>query len=407
MASSPSLPSVSSQPSAAVKRISQLPLPSSTSAPKPRPPPNFRPAVLNLSSGSGSIPNSPRSPSSSPLSSPSLHMPIIEREPSPLPPPSITGTLQAHHSSTTHAGGIQPSVSFFRPFHPSQQADSRPPSDLSATSSAFPILSIEAGDVPLASLSKPPSSNFDDSIGGGVSAGRNPIPEDRPRRLLTRNKRGREPLLPLGGRAGSLSNTMSGSAASMRPQPSSSKAGLVRDGFEWVFKRGRSFDSKSTSQGHNASTFRGLEPKNADEEQTYRNLAQYGQSLRFGRSRQSLSPSLDPLAFITPPYVHDPPLTAVPIRDVFTGKLVRNYQRHPSRNRFFFGGRALTGGDSPWAFIASSLLVFGISGVWFGTTCIWWWQNLSPAIAIVGAYLCAVTISSMLVTVSNRKSDVL
>jgi palmitoyltransferase ZDHHC9/14/18 len=92
----------------------------------------------------------------------------------------------------------------------------------------------------------------------------------------------------------------------------------------------------------------------------------------------------------------------VAIRDVFTGKLVRNYQRHTSRNRFFFGGRGLTGGDSPWAFFAASVLVLGISGVWFGTTCLWWWLNVSPAVAIVGAYLCLVTISSMLVTVSGR-----
>src|SRR4030081_3863420 len=118
MASLPSLPSVSVQPSPATKRISQLPLPSSTVAPKPRPPPNFGPTVLNLSSGSSSTPNSPRSPSGSFLSSPPMPMHVVEREPSPLSPPTISGALQAHHASTTHAGGIQPSVSFFRPFHP-------------------------------------------------------------------------------------------------------------------------------------------------------------------------------------------------------------------------------------------------------------------------------------------------
>jgi palmitoyltransferase ZDHHC9/14/18 len=59
----------------------------------------------------------------------------------------------------------------------------------------------------------------------------------------------------------------------------------------------------------------------------------------------------------------------------------------------------LTGGDSPWAFIASFSLVLIIAGVWFGTTAVWWWQNKSPAVAAVGAYLSLLTISTMLTTV--------
>ena len=79
---------------------------------------------------------------------------------------------------------------------------------------------------------------------------------------------------------------------------------------------------------------------------------------------------------------------------------MRKYQLHPSRNRFFLGGRILTGGDSPWAFIASLILVLVVSGLYFGTTCVWWWTNESPAVAAVGAYMCLLTISSMLATVS-------
>jgi hypothetical protein len=57
------------------------------------------------------------------------------------------------------------------------------------------------------------------------------------------------------------------------------------------------------------------------------------------------------------------------------------------------------GGAKPWAFIGSLTLVFGITGVWLGTTSVWWWHNESPAVAAVGAYMCLLTISLMLSTV--------
>ena len=100
----------------------------------------------------------------------------------------------------------------------------------------------------------------------------------------------------------------------------------------------------------------------------------------------------------------DPPLCAVPIVDSKTGKPMRKWQLHPSRNRFFLGGRLLTGGDSPWAFVASVTLLCVTSGVYFGTTCVWWWTNESPAVAAVGAYMCLLTISSMLAAVSGVRT---
>jgi len=155
----------------------------------------------------------------------------------------------------------------------------------------------------------------------------------------------------------SQSGTPGSSATGARQNASPGRGGRVRDSFEWVFKHGFSSDSsrKSMNQGNNGSVPRILEGKHADEELAYRNLAHYGQSLKFhhGESRQSLSSTPDPLAFALAPAVHDPSLSAVPVRDVYSGKLVRNYEQHPSRNRFFFGGRLLTGGDSPWAFVAS------------------------------------------------------
>ena len=82
-------------------------------------------------------------------------------------------------------------------------------------------------------------------------------------------------------------------------------------------------------------------------------------------------------------------------------KLIRNWVFHPSRNRFFFGGRLLTGGDAPWAFAASLTVAFAIAGVYFGTTAVWWWSNESIAVPIVAVYMTLLTISSMLATVRN------
>ena len=91
-------------------------------------------------------------------------------------------------------------------------------------------------------------------------------------------------------------------------------------------------------------------------------------------------------------------LRNVPVTD--GGKRpTRKWTLHPSQNRFLFGGRALTGGDAPWAFVASVTVVLAIAGVYFGTTAVWWWKNESIAIPIVAAYMTLLTISSMLATV--------
>jgi palmitoyltransferase ZDHHC9/14/18 len=91
----------------------------------------------------------------------------------------------------------------------------------------------------------------------------------------------------------------------------------------------------------------------------------------------------------------------MPILDPTTRKPLRNYQLHPSRNRFFLDGRIMTGGDSPWAFVGSFSLLLTISGVWFGTTAVWWWHNKSPAVAAVSAYVTLITVASMLATATR------
>ena len=66
----------------------------------------------------------------------------------------------------------------------------------------------------------------------------------------------------------------------------------------------------------------------------------------------------------------------------------------------------MTGGDSPWAFVASLIVVSGITGVYFGTTAVWWWKNETIVIPIVAAYMTLLTISSMLATVRHLGSNV-
>ncbi|KAG6832042.1 hypothetical protein H0H92_005464 [Tricholoma furcatifolium] len=97
------------------------------------------------------------------------------------------------------------------------------------------------------------------------------------------------------------------------------------------------------------------------------------------------------------------PLSHTPLLRSGSSKPVRNYEHHPSRNRFFLSGRLLTGGDSPYAFIASLCLLVGLATLWFSTTCVFWWHHSSgtKAIVIVGAYLAALVLSTMLTTATT------
>ena len=99
----------------------------------------------------------------------------------------------------------------------------------------------------------------------------------------------------------------------------------------------------------------------------------------------------------------DPPLARTPIVDS-NGKPIRKFKLHPSRNVFFLKGRLLTGGDSYWPFICSLVLVFGLTGTWLGTTAVWWWKNESPAVTIIGAYMCLITIANMMAAVTKHIS---
>lgn len=133
-----------------------------------------------------------------------------------------------------------------------------------------------------------------------------------------------------------------------------------------------------------------------------RNSAMLSTHTRTSMLSASHSPSPDPSFIPNPPPVPPGsyPLSAVPAINPATGKPLRKYQLHPSRNGFLFGGRLLSGGDTPWAFFASFSLWLVIGALWFGTTAVWWWHEESPAVAAVGGYMALLTVSCMLATVS-------
>lgn len=106
------------------------------------------------------------------------------------------------------------------------------------------------------------------------------------------------------------------------------------------------------------------------------------------------SSETEPTSFTaSPPYM-------VPVMSGKSQKHLRNYEIHPSQNKFFFNGHILAGGDSAMPFIGALILLLGVAGTWFGTTCVFWWHRGGggQAIAAIGAYLCLLTLSSMLMT---------
>ncbi|KAJ7172333.1 DHHC palmitoyltransferase-domain-containing protein [Mycena filopes] len=310
-----------------------------------------------------------------------------------------TFSSQYHHNSSTHAGGIQPSASFFRPARPSQQY--RPPS-VDSEANALPT----DGDVyNLSSLTKQISISSDEdppaSIGGGTAE--DEFTKQRP-------KPSREPLLPLATRptlARPLLRDRSGSGSTSGPL---SPSRMMRNSLERVFslRRGMSFESIRRSPAAGSREGRPtFESGKRDEEHGMYDIPQspYKSSTAPGDYPSAAGHS--PTASAAPSFIAaatplpGPPRSAMPVLDPTTHKPLRNYQLHPSRNRFFLGGRILSGGDSPWAFICSFSLLLTIAGIWFGTTCVYWWHHVSPAVAIVGAYLALITISTMIATATR------
>jgi len=316
-------------------------------------------------------------------------------------------THSFHLSSSTHAGGIQPSSQFF---YPSRPIYSRP--------------------------SSPASSLQDPNSDGDLSAPLDSAPEDLPQFL----KPSREPLLPIGTRSSttqrpSISTNPRDRNPSILPTPLSprkSQSTAVRNSFDRVLglSRGLSLDSirksihstqdiPTTGRSTAFDSSRILDEERGEGTGDIYPLSPYKPSHshsdflhspsfvhHHSPTPSSASPSPVP-SFIPTPPPDAPPLAQTPLRKATSkignpGRFVRRYELHLSRNHFLCSGRLLTGGDSPWAFVGTFTLVLGLAGVWFATTCVYWWRREGAGgkvIVVVGAYLAALVISSMLTTV--------
>ncbi|KAK1223946.1 Eukaryotic peptide chain release factor GTP-binding subunit [Marasmius sp. AFHP31] len=237
-------------------------------------------------------------------------------------PPTLTTTM-----SSTHAGGIQPPASFFRPSRPNQPSPQR---DVFA----------------LEDISHRESDSSDRNDTGKVFNLRRGLSMDIGEDSVTQEYDDDDPM---------------------------SSHGKVQE--EEAMSIGR---YKPSSPSHNNEHI----------------LSQTRRRDRRRSSNTDLSSSFTPS-----PYPHTTFLADSPRMNPKTNKPYRNHELHPSRNRFFLNGRLLTGGDNPWAFIFCFSIVLIIAGFWFGATCPWYWSNLGgggKAIVIVGAYLAAMVITSML-----------
>lgn len=328
--------------------------------------------------------------------------------------------------SGTHAHGILPPPPFFHPSRPSQLplsfsdasrrssvASSNVPSpshDREALHSAFPLQTM-GNDAPYDS-----DGHSDSFPVSGDHMSRNSM-QDAPSQLPIKNQKySREPLLPINGLARSRSGS---SLTTHRSKPSlarnvveknaanASAATRVRDSFE-RFRKGLSLESVRRSLSGSPSASQS--PVMADPPSA-RSMSNGPTPFEIKETSDEEYKTSDvvpldlrhssPADFIPnpPTNMSGYPLSSAPLKREKSSGYVRNYERISSSNRWFMRGYLLTGGDRPWAFIGSLTLVFGIVGVWFGTTCIWWWHHKSPAVAIIGAYMCLLTISLMLSTV--------
>jgi len=352
-------------------------------------------------------------------------------------PPTASVTPAAH--SLTHTGSILPPAAFYRPGRPNNSISrteygqapavttqsplspvskvsttrattTRPSSAVSAASSLgvplFPSTSVHAREHGLMML-QPLSHIHTRGSDEGSASGNDSTPETKKHvhtrsatSPTTRVKPSREQLLPIrekehaGGSQGKVSPALNG----------------VRESLERMFRRTTSSErdrDRSYLDDHDRL------PVTMEDGRQMRAAPASASSPQHASiaHRQTASSNYHAATSTTPraPTHHTyitprPPAQTVPVQQKTYGP-ERNWQVVRSRNTFFLQGRFLTGGDSPWAFLFSLSLVFGIAGVWFGTTCVWWWQKESPAVAAVGIYMCLLTITSMFATVGPDQFD--
>ncbi|KAK2466685.1 hypothetical protein APHAL10511_000943 [Amanita phalloides] len=453
--SAPSFPSPSFQPRRNLSQNAQLPLPSTLSAQSP----TRSQFCSSAPSGNTSRPNSPHRSTPTTPQRPRGMSVLTNRTLGANFSPSSPNATPSPHNRSTHAGGIQPSAPFFRPSRPDYQENYSRPSSFASSDDVTAEHVLEVDVYPLSRLSPAASPTrthtatgeneggalveehigvvklddqeealHEENVQGGAEYGRS----------IRKTKQSKEPLLPISGRPGGLGTrgslskrdqTLMGLGVSVPDGAQDrgnrlSGGSLMKTGIDRVFSigRGLSLESIRRSIGGDEVAAKEIGGRRTPMNGTANHIAyihrtstspsrsrykytsghfpgaakRHSHSLSVSR-HTPISPSPDP-SFVSQPPENLPHLNSVPMKDPKTGRVVRRYERHPSRNRFFLRGHLLTGGDSPWAFIICLSIVLGLSGVWFATTCVWWWHNESPAVAIVGAYMALIVISSMLTT---------
>lgn len=335
------------------------------------------------------------------------------------------------HTSTTHTGGIQPPASFFHPSRPHYSPPDSPASHIQ-THEDMEVFQ-------LANLKR----NSDSTEEHSEMAHASPIGlEIQEPPSMRGTKLGREPLLPIGERPrANKRNSLGRDGFTTRPQNSKTGSNRLRTSLDVVLnlRRGLSIDShKSNSspnpaghrQTHSISSeggFGSIGDKRIHDAERGIPTTTHFTSLR---RHHSLSSSHDPSLFVasTPdtsrtapiPAGYKPKLSrsksiqvenekqypfAVPMYTPH-GQIIRRWQLHPSRNRFTLRGHILTGGDSPWAFIVTFAVACAISGLWFATTCQWWWSQEGvggKVLVCIGGYLSLLVFSNMLKAVCLPK----
>ena len=319
---------------------------------------------------------------------------IVSQSTPSSPTPASTRFPISHlkSSSTTQLNQVQPPASFARASRQFENGTLRPrPSSFASTSSGV-------------------HQRFMDAVGGSLTrqlsiASASDVSSIAMRRMpQVGAKHSREPLLPI-----SIVPKVPADASAPDPPSSpgvSTNTKTVRNSLERIFKRGTSADtipaSLKASPRHSP-----LQPKSPLTELEMQQP--HSPSAVNDSYFPTQPPSRPPPVSTTMPHEPGfsplpPPNTTpfVPYVSTKTGKPERNYVDYPSQNTFFLRGHLLTGGDSPLPFIGSFVLVLGIAGTWFATTCVWWWHNESASVAAVGAYMCLITVASMLATVSDH-----
>uniref|UniRef100_A0A0W0FL68 Uncharacterized protein n=1 Tax=Moniliophthora roreri TaxID=221103 RepID=A0A0W0FL68_MONRR len=284
-------------------------------------------------------------------------------------------------TSSTHAGGIQPSASFFRPSRPNQPQYS-PQHDL------FPLENIQKRHSDVSQDAVPSRTGTPTNASSNTSN-------------LVRNSVDRVFNLSRGMSMDDSANRNVEQSFDEDERPTTSSSNKMGMGMKETVIPQAGLDEETDDDfnfGHRRSRYKSGGSNSSDSPVPSPNARTRQLELQ-RRRRSSFSTSQTHASFSGPAAYAT--LASVPIVNPKTNKPMRNYQLHPSRNKFLFGGRLLLGGDSPWAFIFCFTIVLAISGLWFGATCPWWWRNEGAGgkvLVIIGAYLAAMVITSMLTT---------